>query len=118
MSVLIVDDSSFIRSTIEKVVQSIGLEVTGLASNGEEALELIEKFEPDYLTLDMILPDMTGLDVLRVVKTHYPQVKVIMITTMAKPSMIEEARALNVDKYLIKPVTEEGLANAFRELNE
>ncbi len=117
MSVLIVDDSSFIRSTIEKVVRSINLKVAGLASNGEEALELIERQQPEFLTLDMILPDMTGLDVLRAVKTHYPEIKVIMISTMAKPSMIEEARELDVDKYLIKPVTDEDLINAFRELS-
>lgn len=118
MSVLIVDDSFFIRSTIQKVVQGIGLEVDGLASNGEEALGMIERLEPKYMTLDMVLPDMTGLDVLRVVKKHYPGMKVIMITSMAKPSMIEEARELNVDKYLTKPITEEDLAKAFNELRE
>lgn len=118
MSVLIVDDSSFIRSTIEKVVLGIGLEVVGFASNGEEALELIEKLEPQILTLDMVMPDMTGLDVLRVVKSNYPQIKVIMITTMAKPSLIEEARELRVDKYLLKPVVDEDLSNVLRELSK
>lgn len=117
MSVLIVDDSSFIRSTIEKVVRSVNLEVAGLASSGEEALELIERLNPKFLTLDMVLPDMTGLDVLRVVKAHYPNIKVIMITTMAKPSLIEEARELHVDKFLIKPITDEDLIKAFEELN-
>ena len=116
MSVLIVDDSSFIRSTIQKVVVGMGLEVSGLASNGEEALEMIEQLEPKMLTLDMLLPDMTGLDVLKVVKKHYPHMKVIMITSMAKPSMIEEARELNVDKYLTKPIMEDDLANAIGEL--
>ena len=118
MSVLIVDDSSFIRSTIEKVVLNMGIEVVGLASNGEEALELIERLEPELMTLDMVLPDMTGLDVLRAVKTHYPDLKVIMITTMAKPSMIEEAKALGVDKYLTKPVIEEELVNVIGGFNE
>lgn len=117
MSVLIVDDSSFIRSTIEKVVLGMNMEVAGLASNGEEALEMIERLNPNFLTLDMMLPDMTGLDVLRAVKAHFPEIKVIMITTMAKPSMIEEARELQVDKYLTKPIDDEDLIRAFEELN-
>ncbi len=116
MSVLIIDDSSFIRSVISDVVRSLDLEVVGVAENGEKALEQIEQLKPKYLTLDMMLPDMTGLDVLKAVKTHYPEIKVIMISTMAKPSMIAEAKELKVDKYLIKPVAEEDLKCAFQEL--
>ena len=118
MSVLIVDDSSFIRSMIARLVKEIDMEVTGLAANGEQALELIEQNEPQIMTLDMVLPDMTGLDVLRVVKNHYPDIKVIMITTMAQPSMIEEAKELNVDKYLLKPVTDQDLISALRDLKD
>lgn len=116
MSVLIVDDSSFIRSMISKVVTRAGLEVIGVAATGEEALELVEKLKPQYLTLDMIMPDMTGLDVLSAVKKHYPQIKVIMISTMARQSMIEEARALGADKYLMKPFDDEELEKTLKEL--
>lgn len=113
--VLVIDDSSFIRSSIVNTLETAGAEIIGSVGTGEEALELIEQLKPEIITLDMMLPDMTGLDILKVVKSHYPTVKVIMLSTIAQQSVIDEAKSLGVDQYLIKPISDEDLIQAFKE---
>ena len=66
--ILIVDDSTYIRSHIRGALTNAGYKVVGEAINGESAIDLALELEPDLITLDNILPDMTGIDILRFLK--------------------------------------------------
>lgn len=108
-SVLIVDDSGYSRSTIRSILEGAGYRVVGEARDGAEALDKIVELEPDLVTLDNILPDMTGLQILTALKEHNLKSKVIMVSAVGQQSAIEEGITLGASAYLIKPFDAEKL---------
>lgn len=107
--ILIVDDSMYMRTLIKDALTEEGYEIVGEALNGEKAIDLVMKFEPDLITLDNILPDMIGTDVLRTLKEEGLAVKVIMISAVGQQSVINEGIELGAAEYIIKPFTAEDL---------
>lgn len=110
--VLIVDDSLYMRTVIKDALALAGYEVVGQAGNGESAIDMALELEPDLITLDNILPDMLGLDVLNVLKEESLSAKVVMISAVGQESVIEEGIKRGAAKYLVKPFTSEQLVDA------
>lgn len=113
--VLIVDDSLYMRTLIKDALEGGGYEIVGQASNGEEAIDLAFELQPDIITLDNILPDMIGTDILKVYKDEGLPCKVIMISAVGQESVISESIQLGVSKYLVKPFTSEQLLEAVKQ---
>jgi len=108
--VLIIDDSFYMRTLINTALTKEGYEVVGESDNGEQAIELALELEPDLITLDNILPDMIGTDILKILKQEENiSSKVIMISAVGQKAVVDEGLALGASEYLVKPFTEEGL---------
>jgi two-component system chemotaxis response regulator CheY len=107
--VLIVDDSLYMRTVIKEALTSGGYEVVGQAATGEAAIDAAIDLQPDLITLDNILPDMLGLDVLKVLKEEDIKAKVVMISAVGQQSVIDEGMKLGADDYVVKPFTTEQL---------
>ncbi|MGZ3862946.1 MAG: response regulator [Bacteroidia bacterium] len=108
--VLIVDDSLYMRTMINEALKNAGYEVVGQAANGETAIDLALELNPDLITLDNILPDMIGIDILKVLKQDEGlSSKVIMISAVGQESVIQEGMSLGAADYIVKPFTTEGL---------
>ncbi|WP_425391450.1 response regulator [Ekhidna sp.] len=118
MRVLIVDDSTYIRSSLRTLMQENGYEVVGEAKNGEMAIDLALELKPDVITLDNILPDMTGLDVLKTINTDDFNSYVIMISAVGQQSAIVEAKENGAKHYLVKPFDDSELVGILKELDE
>jgi two-component system response regulator (stage 0 sporulation protein F) len=73
------------------------------ASNGRIALELIQQYQPDLVLLDMKIPGMSGLEILRQIKQQHPEIKVIMMTAYGELNMLNEARDLGALMNFTKP---------------
>ena len=110
--VLIVDDSLYMRTVIKDALAQAGYEVVGQAGNGESAIDMALELDPDLITLDNILPDMLGLDVLNVLKEESLEAKVVMISAVGQESVVEEGIRRGASKYLVKPFTSEQLVDA------
>ena len=109
-TVLIVDDSMYMRTTIKDALSRAGYQVVGEAANGESAIDQAMELKPDLITLDNILPDMIGTDILRVLKEEEKtNSKVIMISAVGQESVIQEGIALGADAYIVKPFSPEQL---------
>jgi len=117
MKVLVVDDSTYIRSTIKSTLEDNEYAVVGEAANGESAIDLALELKPDVITLDNILPDMTGIDVLNVLKSHDHKSIVIMISAVGQESAIQEAVSLGVEHYLVKPFDHNELISILNSIN-
>jgi len=110
--VLIVDDSLYMRTLIKDALEEGGYEIVGQAANGEEAIDLAFELQPDIITLDNILPDMIGTDILKVYKDEGLPSKVYMISAVGQNSVIEEGMSLGAEDYIVKPFTSEQLVKA------
>ncbi|WP_420583018.1 response regulator [Reichenbachiella sp.] len=107
--VLIVDDSMYMRTLIKDTLKSEGFEIVGEAPNGETAIDLALELSPDLITLDNILPDMIGTDILKVFKDQGVSSKVIMVSAVGQQSVINEGIDLGASEYIVKPFTSEDL---------
>ena len=103
MRILIVDDSSYIRATLRGALEENGHEVVGAAKDGKSAIDLAMELTPDVITLDNILPDMTGLDVLKALNEGGLESNVIIISAVGQQSAITEGLANGARDYLVKP---------------
>lgn len=108
-TVLIVDDSIYMRSLIKSAMEGAGYEVVGEAQNGESAIDLATQLQPDLITLDNILPDMMGFEILKVIKDAGVPSKVIMVSAVGQQTVVNKGRSLGAEEYIVKPFTEEDL---------
>lgn len=100
--VLIVDDKNGIRVLLMEVFNNEGYE-TFQAPNGKTALEIVRKEAPDLVLLDMKIPGMDGLDILKHIKNIDSSIKVIMMTAYGELDMIKEATELGAIMHFTKP---------------
>lgn len=116
--ILIVDDSYYMRTMLKNLLGDAGYEIVGEAPNGEEAVNLAKTTNPDLVTLDVILPDTTGLEVLKSIKKESPNLKIIMVSAMGQEMVVNEALENGAMAYLVKPFNEEKVLevveNAFK----
>jgi two-component system chemotaxis response regulator CheY len=111
-SILIVDDSLYMRTVIKDALEEAGYEIVGQAANGEAAIDMAMELQPDLITLDNILPDMIGTDILAVYKDEGLESEVIMISAVGQQSVIEQGMELGATDYIVKPFTPEQLVEA------
>ena len=117
-TILIVDDSLYMRTLIKDAVQEAGYQVVGEAANGESAIDQAMELNPDLITLDNILPDMIGTDILRVIKGEESlQSKVIMISAVGQESVIQEGMSIGAEDYF-KLICERKPCSAISSLTE
>lgn len=112
-TVLIVDDSSYTRKVIRIALTKAGYEIIGEAETGEEAIDKAIELDPDIITLDNILPDMMGLDILRILKEEEgSKASVVMISAIGQQSALREGERLGAEKYIVKPFTPRDVVDA------
>ncbi|MBO8172040.1 MAG: response regulator [Bacillaceae bacterium] len=100
--ILIVDDQYGIRVLLYEVLGKEGYTMYQ-AANGKQALNIVKKESPSLVILDMKIPGMDGLEILREIKTIDPDIKVIMMTAYGELDMIEEAKSLGALTHFTKP---------------
>ena len=109
--ILIVDDSSISRITIREILESLGHQIVGEADSGRGGIDAYRTLRPDLMTLDISLPDMDGIQVLRELRLKIPTVKVILISGNDQKKVQDQARLLRAP-LVCKPFSVETLANA------
>lgn len=105
--ILVVDDSYYMRTMLKNLLADAGHDIIGEAANGEEALKLAKTLSPDMVTLDVILPDTTGLEVLKEIKKDMPQLKVVIVSAVGQELVVNEAIQNGAIAYIVKPFNED-----------
>lgn len=98
--IIVADDSNFMRQLLIGILEKAGFSDIKEAKNGVEALDLCEKEKPDLLLLDIIMPELDGIGVLKKID---PSQKVIVVTAVGQETVINEAKSLGAKGYVVKP---------------
>ena len=101
-TILIVDDSLFIREALCKFFEQDDFDVCGEAENGKEAIEKAQELHPDLILMDLSMPVMNGLEATRVLKRMMPEVPVIIYSAFADSSTEKAARSAGVNALVSK----------------
>ena len=115
-AVLIVDDTLFMRASIKEMLGENGHSVAGEASNGKEAVDMYSEVNPDVVLMDITMPDMDGLEALRLIKEKDPKAKVIMCTAMGQQAIVAKAVELGAEQFIVKPFQAERLMAAIENV--
>ena len=101
--IIIVDDNDLIRTLLRGILRAEECEIIGEARNGTLALELIEKSKPDIVLLDVLMPEMDGLEALQNIKQQYPEIIVVMITGSPSKDNVQESIQGGASGFIVKP---------------
>lgn len=112
--ILIVDDQFGIRILLNEVFQKEGYK-TFQAANGVQALEIVKKHAPDLVLLDMKIPGMDGIEILKRMKVIDPDIRVIIMTAYGELDMIQEAKDLGAITHFAKPFDIDDIRAAVRK---
>lgn len=116
-TILVVDDQFGIRILLQEVLTQEGYEVL-LAPNGQDALAVMQTQTPDLVLLDMKIPGMDGIEILRAMRKRGTDVKVVMMTAYGELDLIEEAKELGALDHFTKPFDIDELRYAIRRYVE
>ena len=102
-TVLVCDDAVFMRTMIGDILAQAGLEVVGEAESGAQAVERYMKLRPDLVTMDIIMPEMGGIEAVRAITEFDPQARVLMCSAMGQQSLVAEAIQAGAKDFVVKP---------------
>ncbi|MBU1196603.1 MAG: response regulator [Proteobacteria bacterium] len=118
MPILIVDDSASMRRIVMKFLENAGFNRFVEAEDGNEALAVVKKQKIDLIISDLNMPDMDGMEFLRIVKAdaQFKDIPFVMLTVEAIQKTMNTALSMGVDSYIVKPITENLFVNELKRV--
>lgn len=115
--IMLVDDYMVVRSGLSTVLAVYDdLKLVGEAGDGEEAIRLCERLQPDVVLMDLVMPKMDGVTATKTIKERWPRVQVIALTSFKEKEYVEGALKAGASGYLLKNVSAEELVAAIRRV--
>jgi two-component system chemotaxis response regulator CheY len=102
-TVLICDDAVFMRTMLSDILSNAGFSVVGQAQTGAEAVAKYKELQPDLVTMDIVMPDMGGIEAVREIVKNYPDAKILMCSAMGQQSLVVEAIQAGARDFVVKP---------------
>ena len=117
--ILLVDDQAIIRQGLRSMLEpNPDMEVIGEAENGQRAIEQIPALRPDVVLMDIRMPVMDGVAATQAIAQHYPQTRVLVLTTFDDDEYVAQSMRLGAKGYLLKDTEPEELALAIRSVHK
>jgi two-component system chemotaxis response regulator CheY len=104
-SVLLCDDALFTRTMLKAIVEKAGFDVVGEADNGRTAVEQYAALRPRLVLMDIVMPDMSGIEAVREIRRIDPAACIVMCSAMGQAQLVEEAIAAGAIGFILKPFT-------------
>jgi two-component system chemotaxis response regulator CheY len=110
---LVVDDAAIMRMRITGIAREAGWEIVAEATNGLEAVALYHQHHPDLVTLDIVMPELDGVEALRRLRTDDPAARVVMVSAVDQRAKLRECIGLGAIDFVVKPFDKERLMSLF-----
>jgi NarL family two-component system response regulator LiaR len=115
--ILVADDHAVIRKGMRAMLEAIpDVEVVGEAANGREAVAAVEEFQPDVVLMDLVMPEMDGIEAIQHIKARWPETRILVLTTFAGEDKIFPAIKAGALGYQLKDSGPEELVEAIRQV--
>lgn len=102
--ILIVDDSDFARAQISAMLIQYGFNICGEAGNSEEALRMVKEKKPHLVMIDIVMPEVSGIELAEKITTNFQNVGVIMVSSLQHEQVVIEAIAAGAADFVSKPI--------------
>lgn len=102
-SVLIVDDLPFVRKTLIEILTKAHYNIVGEAADGHEALELYQRLKPDLVTMDIVMPQISGIETIKRIFKVDKNARIVVISALGQENLVVDAITLGARDYIVKP---------------
>ncbi len=102
-TVLVCDDAIFMRTMISDILTQAGFEVIGEAESGVQAVDKYRQLRPDLVTMDIVMPDMGGIEAVREICKADPEARILMCSAMGQQALVVEAIQAGAKDFVVKP---------------
>lgn len=103
MTVLICDDAVFMRTMVADILQRAGYTVVGEAATGRQAVEKYRELRPDFVTMDIVMPELSGIDAVKEICSEDPAARVLMCSAMGQQALVVNAIQAGAKEFVVKP---------------
>ena len=101
--VLIVDDALFMRTMLRDIFESAGWQVVAEAEDGEKAIAIYKELQPDLVTMDLVMPEMGGIDALKRILVDDPTASIVVCSALGQKNLILDAVNAGAKDFIVKP---------------
>lgn len=116
--ILVADDASFMRQIIRDILESDGHEIVAEASDGVLAVEEWKKYQPDVVTMDIVMPRRSGIDALRAIVALDATARVVMCSALGQETLVTEALQAGACDFIVKPFKPDAVVETLRRVLE
>ena len=117
ITILITDDQAIVRKGIRALLATeVDIQVVGEAENGVEAISQVESLQPDVILMDLVMPEMDGVEAIRQIKAHQSAARILVLTSFATDDKVFPAIKAGAQGYLLKDSSPEELVQAIRQV--
>ncbi|GBD33547.1 Chemotaxis protein CheY [bacterium HR33] len=102
-TVLVCDDAMFMRRMLRDILTQAGFEVVGEAATGTEAVERYKQLRPDLVTMDIVMPDLDGIEAVRRIVDFDPSARILMCSALGQQALVIEAIRAGAKDFVVKP---------------
>ncbi len=102
-TVLVCDDAVFMRTMVSDILSQAGFTVVGEAENGKQAVEKYQQLKPDLVTMDIIMPEMGGIEAVKKITQMDPGARILMCSAMGQQALVQEALQAGARDFVVKP---------------
>ncbi|MFL5520195.1 MAG: response regulator, partial [Gemmatimonadales bacterium] len=102
-TVLVCDDAIFMRTMITDILNQAGYDIVGEAESGSQAVQRYRDLKPDLVTMDIVMPDMGGIEAVREICKTHPDAKILMCSAMGQQALVVEAIQAGAKDFVVKP---------------
>ncbi len=112
VNIIIVDDSDFSRSVINRMLSEEGFQIIGEAPSAEAALPLIKEKKPDIVIVDIVMPNISGIELTEKINQSHPEIAVIMVSSLAQEHVVLDAIGAGATDFIAKPIQKQQLVDS------
>lgn len=117
-NILIVDDSDFSRKVLSEMITKAGFNIVGEAENAQQAIEIASERKIDIAIIDVVMPEISGIELTEILCKNLRKLKVIMISSLAQENIVINSISAGAVDFIQKPITHDVLVNSLQKVAE